>query len=616
MYLYEEKKARLLAYTRKVSDKDCPEGLAYSIHLAWSKNGEDFRALHQNYGILFAEGEISGEDTIVPKGVKNPKIFRFLDGSYGILADRTEENGCPERDSRGVDRKSEAEDIRTAGGMEKDAESPIAVGRLVREAEVARGHKAAEGTWAGYALLWKTEDFREFGRSILIEKKGIEWEALQTAAGMSAQGQYLVEGEQVTGCCLEIGSAFCDRIVQKWTQIHNVEIRLPGIVQASSPEDMAAVGAQAVYSDGSTAFKKVAWNTEPLDFTKPGLYEVTGKVCSRKFPFPLAKGYGDPVIFDWQGKWYFLGTNDNLGDIGIYVREADSVEALFAENAEEHLILGVDEEKGFIQTFWAPEFHIIGGRLYILFAVGGKVWGPQCHMMRLKEGGKIVRPEDWEAPVKVLRRDGTPLTGDGITLDMTYLKTGSGSYLVWSYRRGIGTPKDTGSMLYIARTKEEAPWRLSSEPVLLSRPLYGWENVSGTINNEGPHGFVKNGKVYLTYSGGDAAGYTYALGLLTADGEEDLTDPAVWKKSGVPVLSFRSVEGEYGPGHNSFYINEDGNLMIAYHGETSLESRLRCDGIRRVHFDIQGEPVFDLSAERDLNPALEMVKLRVAVTGK
>ena len=68
----------------------------------------------------------------------------------------------------------------------------------------------------------------------------------------------------------------------------------------------------------------------------------------------------------------------------------------------------------------------------------------------------------------------------------------------------------------------------------------------------------------------------------------------------MPVLSFYSVEGEYGPGHNSFFTDAQGNLMIAYHAETDLESTLRCDGIRRVHFDIHGQPVFDMSVRRDL----------------
>ncbi len=564
MVVYEEKEARLLAYTRRVSPEDYPEGLAYSVHLAYSRNGEQYHALHGNYGILFAEAEISGEDTIVPKGARNPRILRLPRGGFGILADRVKENGETE------------------------------------EPEVA--------------LLWRTRDFREFEAAVAMEKKGPEWEALWEAAKDAWQELHFVEGETVQGSAMEISPALCDRIVQRWTQIHNTELRLPERVRISGEEQLRAVAAQAVYSDGSTACKRVCWDTEGIDWKTPGTYRVRGKVCSREFPFPLLKGYGDPVIFPWQGKWYFLGTNDNRNDVGIYVREADTVEALF--EAQEHLILGVDEEKGFIQTFWAPEFHVIGGGLYILFAVGGKVWGPQCHLMRLKRGGHITEASDWEEPVKAVRRDGSPLSPDGITLDMTYLRAGGNSYMVWSYRRGIGTPKDTGSMLYIARTEEAEPWRLAGEPVLLSRPLFGWENVSGTINNEGPHGFVKDGRVYLAYSGGAANGYTYVLGLLTADENQDLTDVSVWRKSGSPVLSFYSVKGEYGPGHHSFYVDEEGNLMIAYHGETALESHLRCDGIRRVHFDIQGEPVFDLSAERDLAPELREVMLQVEVEEK
>ena len=126
-------------------------------------------------------------------------------------------------------------------------------------------------------------------------------------------------------------------------------------------------------------------------------------------------------------------------------------------------------------------------------------------------------------------------------------------------------------MLYIAEIDENRPWQLTSDPVLLSRPLYGWENVSGTINNEGPHGFVKDHRVYLGYSGGSANSYTYAVGLLTADDDADLLCVENWKKSETPVLSFYSVEGEYGPGHHSFYTDEQGELMIAYHAEDALE---------------------------------------------
>ena len=107
--------------------------------------------------------------------------------------------------------------------------------------------------------------------------------------------------------------------------------------------------------------------------------------------------------------------------------------------------------------------------------------------------------------------------------------------------------------------------------------------MQGTINNEGPHPFVTEDCVYLSYSGGAANGYTYVVGMLTADPHDDLSDPANWHKSLTPVLHYQSVAGEYGPGHNSFFRDDLGNLWIAFHGEVSYESHERCAGIRRVH---------------------------------
>jgi hypothetical protein len=53
--------------------------------------------------------------------------------------------------------------------------------------------------------------------------------------------------------------------------------------------------------------------------------------------------------------------------------------------------------------------------------------------------------------------------------------------------------------------------------------------------------------------------------------------------------------------------------MIAYHGELGLEEHLRCDGIRRIHFGKDGEPVFDMSADEDLDESLREVELQVIV---
>jgi len=536
-----QSKGYIKVYTRQ-PDKGCyPGGLSYSIHMAVSSDGREFRPLNKNYGILFAEATIREDDTICPKGVKEPRIFPLEDGGYGIAAVRVNENGT---------RDDSAE------------------GRL---------------------LLWKTQDFISF------ENAGL------TVINAPASD------------CAEVDGEILGRAQEYWNPVFNTEITVPECVEIHSARELDSVKATAVYSDGSSVSRRVVWEKEGIDFSLPGIYEIKGQVADKSYPFPLAKGYGDPVLFRWEGKWYYISTNDNVDDIGLYVREGDTVRELFAEGVTEHLILARDEGRGLIQTFWAPEFHVIGGELYLLFAVSGQVWGPQCHLMKLKKGQPIIKPESWEDPVRVRRMDGSYLSGDGITLDMTYLKTVRGSYFIWSYRRHIGTAADTGSMLYIAAADEKEPWKLASDPVLLSRPLFGWENVEGTINNEGPYTFVREGQVYLTYSGGSANGYTYVLGLLTAGESDNLLDVSVWSKRCAPVLSFYSVEGEYGPGHNSFFEDEDGDLMIAYHGETALDQNLRCDGIRRVHFRRSGFPEFGMSAGEDLDRSLSEVEMKIVV---
>ncbi len=561
---YKRNDAYLMLYTREAAanEDSYPDGLARSIHMAYSTDGVNFTPMFSNYGILFAKAEVTAENTLVPKCAKKPWVFKREEG-YGIAAIRVNEDGSEEEESKGK------------------------------------------------ALLWTTADFIHFEEYGLVSLADIP-RAKEVEEGKGTGYQLACDDADIS-CVIAIDATLVDRAVLHYSKLTNVAVQLPECVTVSSAEELTKVQARAVYSDGSTAQKQVKWDIDGVDFTKPGTYTVNGEVQNPEYSFPLANGYGDPVILPWEGKYYFIATNDNTNDVGLYVREADTVEGLFAEGIEQHIILDYDEERNFIQTFWAPEFHVIGGELYILFAVGGKQWSPQCHLMKFKKGGSITSPESWEEPIRVVRQDGSFLGTKGITLDMTYIKSGKDSYMVWSYREYCMSPGDTGSMLYIASVDEKEPWKLTSEPVLLTRPLYGWENVSNTINNEGPYAFVTEDTVYLAYSGGSANKFTYAVGLLTAKVGKDLLDLNNWEKAKQPVLSFYSIDGLYGPGHNSFFTDAQGNLMIAYHGETAIDKTLRCDGMHRVHFNVEGKPVFDMAPERDLKPELRKVRMKVYV---
>lgn len=444
----------------------------------------------------------------------------------------------------------------------------------------------------GKVLLWTTKDFLTFQEHGLTDKR-----------------------PEAGAAVLELPDETGDRLYAAWTPVRAVSVRCPEEWEAASWEEVEQAEAEVLYSDGSADRKRVRWDRASA--AREGeAWRVRGTVERPAYPFPLAEGYADPVVFRWDGAWYFAATDDNRDAVGIRVRKAQSVAGLFAPGAEEHCILDRDEEKGFIQLFWAPEFHVIGGDVYLLFTVSGREWSPQSHMMRLKKGGSILRREDWEEPVRVRRRDGTPLTEKGITLDMTYFRARGKSYLVWSYRSGIGTLEDTGSMLYIAAADERTPWVLASDPVLLSRPLYAWENQGGTINNEGPHALVlDDSRIYLAYSGGAAYGWSYAAGFLMAKAEDDLLDAGNWTKTPTPVMSHYSVEGIYGPGHNSFFRDEAGKLYVAHHACRRDGRGGRCTAIRRVHLNAEGFPVMNLNAERDLPEEMRAVSMRVRFAG-
>lgn len=422
-------------------------------------------------------------------------------------------------------------------------------------------------------------------------------------------------GEDDPADRIEIAEELLPKIRERWIPLQVKEVSAIEPVEVNSLEELdkklKMIRGNVIYSDGSVDAKPISWDRDSILKLSENRYRIQGKMSAIRTGFPLTVGLADPVIFQWKNNWYYIATNDNVNDIGIFVRQADTVNGLFADDIETKCILDYDEKRNLCQTFWAPEFHVIGGRLYILFAVSDHNWGPQSHMMRLKENGDIMNPNDWEDPIRVKRMDGHFLTENGITLDMTYFESAGKSYLAWSYRYGIGTPLDTGSMLYIATTDPKTPWILTSEPVLLSRPLYGWENQSGTINNEGPYPLILEDRIYLAYSGGAACGCSYVVGYLKAKVGEDLLDLSSWMKEPTPVLHLQSIDGIQGPGHNSFFYDEDGRLMIAYHAQEREKYFCRCSAFHRVHISKSGFPLLNVEGERDLPDELADVSIEV-----
>lgn len=596
---------RVLCYTRLPQEEQiyAPK-LAYSMHLAYCEDGAGYRALNHNSGVLFAKAVDEPNGTLSAKSLKNPYLFYLADGTFGVIAVRTGPEGGPDEDSKGAVMLFASPDLLQY--------REIGLLRLKEDAIVQEATCEYDDALRKYLIRWTDANGNFYRNSAddIMNLNGVSPpEQADAFASAAVSVNADIEGI-VPGNAISISRATADRLLRKLTVPSNVRNVVQEQVVASSEDELREIHATAIYSDGTSAVKKVIWQTAQVDWNRAGNYRITGRIRQERYPFPLAVNRADPCIARWRDRYYFIATNDADGNRTLSIREAETIRGLF--EAEEMKLLDTETYDHLKNFLWAPELHAIGEDLYIFHAgSAGEFKDIQSHVMKLKKGGNPATAADWEVPVRVVLRDGRPLFEAGITLDMTIIPWKDRVYAVWAQRRLV--PEDLGSWIYIAEADRAEPWKLKSDPVPLSRPEYGWEN-NRTFVDEGPYVLITDKKIFVTIACAlvDA---TYCVGLLSADSDADLLDPAVWTKGNYPILTSRSVPGEYGPGHNSYVTDDDGVIWNVYHARSGIDQP-RCTGVRRVHFDIEGYPVLDLTEERDLDPDLAEVSLELIVRGE
>lgn len=599
----------LLCYTRQPGeDSIYSEKLAYSMHLALRREGEGFVPLNHNAGILYAKATQREDGTLHAKSLKNPWLFQMADGAFGILAVRTEADGSEDEESRGKLLLFISKDL-----VRYHEEELLDLNTGVYVEDAVCRYDADKGF---YCLKWKDAQGGCFAYNLPELSgeavKAAQPQRLEDGAALAEMAVLPDSGEAPEGARLRniisIGEETAERLRCKFLVPVNVANEVPERICAASPEDVKKVRANAKYSDGTCVEKRVDWYTGEVDFAHPGTYRVTGRVHQNHYEFPVAWHRADPCIGKWKGKYYFIATNDYDNNHSLYIREADTIPELVT--AQEICILNTSMYPHLGNLLWAPEFHIIRDRLYIFHAGTPQEFEKeQCHVMALKENGNPMKASDWEMPVRVVKKDGSYLYGEqGITLDMTEFEVSGRVYAAWSQRQFH--PVDQGAWLYIAELDPEEPWKLISDPVLLSVPEYGWAN-NHTFVDEGPFALITDKKIFLTFSSA-AVDSTYVVGLLSADPDADLLNPENWVKENYPLMSSRSKEGEYGTGHNSYVTDEDGLVWNAYHGKPGVDGP-RSSGLRRVHFGADGYPILEMTEEKDLAPELTEVSMEVVV---
>ncbi|MEV1005695.1 family 43 glycosylhydrolase [Nonomuraea sp. NPDC050202] len=216
---------------------------------------------------------------------------------------------------------------------------------------------------------------------------------------------------------------------------------------------------------------------------------------------------------------------------------------------------------------WAPEIHFINGKWYIYFAAGrsNDVW--RIRMWVLENSSADPFTGTWVEKGRIV----THL--DTFSLDATTFTQNGTRYLSWAQQ----DPAIGGNTnLYLAPMSN--PWTISGTPARLSVPTLSWETVGYKVN-EGPSVLIRNGKVFMTYSAG-ATDSNYCMGMLTASASSNLMNPASWSKKQQPVFRSNAATSQYGPGHNSFTVSEDGQSdILVYHD--------------RNYRDISGDPLND-----------------------
>lgn len=308
---------------------------------------------------------------------------------------------------------------------------------------------------------------------------------------------------------------------------------------------------------------------------------------------PLIEQRADPYIYKHTDGYYYFTASVPAYD-RIELRRAKTIEGLATAQTVD--AWHKPDTGPYSELIWAPEMHYNldpqaqTSAWYVYFAAAPsreiKFDLFQHRMYAIRNASANPLEGEWEFMGQVD-------TGiDTFCLDATTFTHNGVLYYLWAQKDNA---IEGNSNLYIAPMK--TPWQLASEPVMLSKPEFDWE-IRGFWVNEGPSVIKHEGRIFISYSA-SATDENYAMGILWADENADLLDPASWQKSPEPVLQTCYEHGIYGPGHNSFTYAEDGSAMLVYHARTYTEivgdplwNPDRHTFVKPLKWDEKGMPVF------------------------
>lgn len=314
-----------------------------------------------------------------------------------------------------------------------------------------------------------------------------------------------------------------------------------------------------------------------------------GVVTKVQYNKPWIMQRADPYVYRHTDGFYYFTASIPSYD-GIAIRRAKSLADLC--DAEEVVVWRKHDHGIMSKHIWAPELHYLDGKWFVYFAAGSMEdqWAIRPYVLECMGQDPLKNAFIERGMMQCSDED--EFSFRAFSLDATIFENRGKRYYVWAEKVGVGRQI---SNLYIAEM--ESPVKLKTIQVLLTTPDYDWERVGFWVN-EGPAVIKHRGKIYLTYSASET-GCCYCMGMLTAKEDSDLLDPRSWKKERNPVLKSDEKLEIYGPGHNSFTVDEEGCPVMVYHARTEKEivgdplyNPNRHAMLMKIRWDQDGAPVF------------------------
>lgn len=338
------------------------------------------------------------------------------------------------------------------------------------------------------------------------------------------------------------------------------------------------------FENGVTTQMFVQWNSlRSEDYHKSSTFIVEGEIQTPQYPSPLIEQRADPFIYKHvDGYYYFTGSYPEYDR--IVLRRAKSITQL--ASAEEFVIWRKPEKGIMSKHIWAPELHFMEGKWYVHYAAGDidDIWAIRPYVLECSSDNPL--QGEW------VEKGQINIDFQSFSLDATTFEHNGKRFLVWAQK----VEEDSISNLYIAEMSN--PWTITGGQVMISTPNLEWEQ-RGFYVNEGAAVIKRNGKIFITYSA-SATDDRYVMGLLSASENSDLLDSSSWTKGEIPIFETNEQYHQYGPGHNSFTVAEDGYTdLLVYHARPykEIEGNSLYDHNRHAHvqpffWDKEGNPYF------------------------